>query len=72
MKKKINLQCILLTFLTFTMGLSQFIIIGIINNLSTDFRVSINPSQSTMPAKPVQDGQATATNFVDQWLAQTD
>ncbi|WP_232310847.1 MFS transporter [Pediococcus parvulus] len=41
MKKKINLQCILLTFLTFTMGLSQFIIIGIINNLSTDFRVSI-------------------------------
>ena len=54
------------------MGLSQFITIGIINNLSTDFRVSINPSQSTMPAKPVQDGQATATNFVDQWLAQTD
>ncbi|WP_238696490.1 hypothetical protein [Lactiplantibacillus plantarum] len=52
--------------------MSQFIIIGIINNLSTDFRASINPSQSTMPAKAVQDGQATATNFVDQWLAQTD
>lgn len=45
---KINLQCILIIFLTFIMSLNQFIIIRIINSLSTDFRVSINPSQSTM------------------------
>ncbi len=32
----------------------------------------INPSQPTTPTKPVQAGQAAATNFVDQWLAQTD
>ncbi len=54
------------------MSLNQFIIIRIINSLSTDFRVSINPSQSTTPVKPVQAGQAAATNFVDQRLPQTD
>ena len=54
------------------MSLNQFIIIRIINSLSTDFRVSINPSQSTTPAKPVQAGQTAATNFVDQWLPRTD
>lgn len=42
MKTKINFQCLLLTFLTFTMGLSQFIIVGIMNNLSASFRVSIS------------------------------
>ncbi|MGA3417146.1 LPXTG cell wall anchor domain-containing protein, partial [Lactiplantibacillus plantarum] len=32
----------------------------------------VNPSQPTTPAKPVQAGQTEATNFVDQWLPQTD
>ena len=31
----------------------------------------VNPSQPTTLAKPVQAGQATATNFVDQRLPQT-
>ena len=31
----------------------------------------VNPSQPTTPAKPVQAGQAAATNFVDQRLPQT-
>ncbi|WP_205470404.1 mucin-binding protein, partial [Lactococcus lactis] len=31
----------------------------------------VNPSQPTTPAKPVQAGQAVATNFVDQRLPQT-
>ncbi|WP_186414486.1 MFS transporter, partial [Oenococcus oeni] len=40
--KKIRIQCALLTALSFLMGLSQFIIVGILNNLSNSFHTSID------------------------------
>lgn len=40
--KEINIQCILLTSLAFLMGLSQFIVVGILNNLSDSFHISIS------------------------------
>ncbi|MDN6901079.1 MFS transporter [Oenococcus sicerae] len=40
--KKIRIQCVLLTALAFLMGLSQFMIVGILNNLSHSFHVPID------------------------------